>query len=47
MYFGLDGWEQLTIEKIAKRWGVNKNVIITRKNRALNRLWLKLKSEGL
>ena len=47
MMFGLDGWEQMSASEIARRWGVNKNAIISRKNRALRRLWYRIMKEDL
>lgn len=47
MLFGLDGWEKLNASQIANKWGVNKNAIIHRKNRALRILWYRIKKEGL
>ena len=47
MMYGLDGWEQMNASEIARRWRVNKNAIISRKNRALKILWYRIKKEGL
>ena len=47
MMFGLDGWKQMNASQIARRWGVNKNAIISRKNRALRRLWYRIRKEDL
>ena len=47
MIFGLDGWEQMSASEIARRWGVNKNTIIQRKNRALRKLWFKMQKEDI
>lgn len=47
MMFGLDGWTQMSASAIARRWGVNKNSIIERKNRALRQLWYRIRNEGL
>ena len=47
MMFGLDGWKQMNASQIARRWGVNKNAIISRKNRALRQLWYRLRKGGL
>lgn len=47
MMFGLDGFEQLSASEIARRWGVNKNAIIQRKNRALRILNYKIRNSGL
>ena len=45
--YGLDGYEQLSASEIARRWGVSKNAIIQRKNKALNILYYKIRKEGL
>lgn len=45
--YGLDKHEQLNCSQLARKWGVNKNAIITRKNRAIKKLWIKLKEEGI
>ena len=47
MMYGLDGWEQMSASEIARRWGVNKNSIIQRKNRAIRLLWIKIRNGGL
>ena len=47
MLYGLDGFETTNISGIARKWGVNKNAIIHRRNRALNRLWLKIRNDSL
>lgn len=47
MLFGLDGWKQTTAIEIARRWGVNKNTITARRDRALNNLLKRIKKEGL
>ena len=47
MMFGLDGWKQMNASQIARRWGVNKNAIISRKNRALRQLWYRIRKGGL
>lgn len=45
--FGLDGYRQISCSELAKQWGVNKNSIIFRKNRALRQLWRMLKEEDI
>ena len=45
--FGLDGYKEMSATKLAERWGVNKNAIIHRKNRALRQLWIRIKKDGL
>lgn len=47
MYYGLDGYERMNCTQIAKRWGVNKNRIIDRKERAINKLRRRMKQEGI
>lgn len=47
LFFGLDGYEPMNCNQIAKRWGVNKNMIIARKNRALGILWRRIKEKDL
>lgn len=45
--YGLDGYEMLTATELANRWGVNKNRIISRKNRAIRILYYRARKEGL
>lgn len=45
--FGLDGYKQVSCSELARMWGVNKNSIIFRKNRALRQLWRMLKEEDI
>ena len=45
--YGLDNHKQMNCSQIARLWGVNKNAIISRKNRALGLLWKKVKEDEL
>lgn len=45
--YGLDNHKETNCSQLAKQWGVNKNAIITRKNRAIKQLWKKVKEEEI
>lgn len=45
--YGLDGYEMLNASELARKWGVNKNMIISRKNRAIRILYYRIRKEGL
>ena len=45
--YGLDGYEMLNASELARRWGVNKNMIISRKNRAIRILYYWIRKDGL
>ena len=47
MLYGLDGWEQIGVCEIARRWGVSKSAITFRKNKALKKLLEEIKKDGL
>lgn len=46
-FYGLDKHKQMNCSQIARLWGVNKNAIITRKNRALGLLWKKVMEDEI
>jgi len=45
--YGLDNHKKMNCSQIARLWGVNKNAIISRKNRALGLLWKKVKEDEI
>ncbi len=45
--FGLDDYPLISATELAKRWGVNKNAIIQRRNRALRILRCRIRKEDL
>lgn len=47
MIYGLNGWEQVGVCEIARRWGVSKSAITFRKNKALKKLLEQIKRDGI
>ena len=47
MLYGLDGWHEISASELARRWGVNKNAIISRRNKVLRMLWYRIRKYGL
>lgn len=45
--FGLGGFPLLSVDELATRWGVSRNMIFTRRKRALKLLYQKIRSKGL